>query len=289
MILKIQSFLQNLGAVVTTLIRLVLLAKFKVQLAPSQQKEAVILGNGPSLKNMIDQYGDFLRGKDLFCVNHFPSTELYQMLKPRYYVTSAPDLWLDDIDKHFVEQSNRLFNDMAQRTAWPLTFYIPYESRKYSRWQNIIKDNPNIEIRYYNNTPVEGWRWFRHGCFKANWGMPRPHNVMIPSLMLTLNMGYSKVYLWGADHSWLAEITVNEQNEVLINQKHFYDQHSSVGKPLDKRGLGKRNLPELLTKFVHAFTGYFVIKEYAQSLKAVIINNTSGSFIDAFDRERLNF
>ncbi|MDH3709146.1 MAG: hypothetical protein OER04_04620 [Cyclobacteriaceae bacterium] len=288
MILKIQSFLHNLGAVFTTLIRLVILAKFKVRPASPNHKEAILLGNGPSLKKMLEKHGEFLEGKDLICVNHFPSTELYQKLKPKYYVTSAPDLWLDEIDKFFVDQSNGLFNDMVERTKWPLVFYIPHESSKFKRWQNILKNNPNIDINYYNNTPVEGWRWFRHACFKANLGMPRPHNVMIPSLMLTLNMGYEKIYLWGADHSWLSEISVNDNNEVLINQKHFYDEHQTEGKPLDKRGVGKRNLPELLTKFVHAFNGYFVLKEYAESLNTVIVNNTPGSFIDAFTRQSLS-
>jgi len=100
-------------------------------------------------------------------------------------------------------------------------------------------------------------------------------------------MGYEKIFLWGADHSWLSEISVNHQNQVLINQKHFYDQHISVGKPLDKRGVGARNMPELLTKFVHAFSGYFVLNEYAKSRSVSVLNATPGSFIDAFERVNL--
>jgi hypothetical protein len=233
---------------------------------------------------MIDRHRSFLTDRDLICVNHFPSTEFYPQLRPANYVTSAPDLWLDDIDKFFVDQSNDLFSRMAASTDWPVYFHIPYESRKFKRWQKLLGNNQNIRIIYYNNTPVEGWKWFRHLCFKLNLGMPRPHNVLIPCLTHAINMGYSKIYLWGADHSWLSEISVSDENKVLINQKHFYDQHISVGKTLDKRGVGERNMPELLTKFVHAFNGYFILNEYARSQGVTVINNTPSSFIDAFTR-----
>ncbi len=284
MVLEIQKFLSNLGDVIVSIIRVVLLAKWRVKLSEPLHDECVILANGPSLGDTIQQHAHFLRDKDLICVNHFPSTEYYHQLKPAYYMTSAPDLWLDDIDKFFVDQSNRLFRDMANKTEWSLNFYIPYESRKFSRWQSLLKKNPAIKFFYYNNTPIEGWKWFRHWCFKMNLGMPRPHNVLIPSLTHSINMGYRKIYLWGADHSWLSEISVNDQNLVLINQKHFYDRQTSEGKPLDKRGVGQRNMPELLTKFVHAFSGYFILREYAESRGVLILNATPGSFIDAFER-----
>ena len=288
MVLRIQSFLVNFGAFITTKIRLILLAKWQVKLAVRENPECVILANGPSLGSMIQSHKWFLEGKDLICVNHFPTTELYTQLKPRYYVTSAPDLWLDDIDSFFVKQSNELFAEMNARTSWPLVFYIPYEARKFHRWQGLLKNNPNIKIIYYNNTPVEGWKWFRHLCFKLNLGMPRPHNVLIPCLTHTINMQYKRIYLWGADHSWLSDITVNNHNQVLINQRHFYDEQKSESKPLDKRGVGERNMPELLTKFVHAFNGYFVLKQYANNRGISVLNATPGSFIDAFERVDLN-
>jgi hypothetical protein len=261
-----------------------LLSNWHVRLARPKAKECIILATGPSLSGMIKAYPQFLKGKDLICVNHFPTTEFFDQLKPAYYVTSAPDLWLDQIEEFFVKQSNGLFDTMSNDTNWPLVFHIPYESRKFRRWQKLLRPNHNIKVVFYNNTPIEGWKWFRHLCFKLNLGMPRPHNVLIPCLTHAINMGYDRVYLWGADHSWLPEISVDPQNQVLINQKHFYDQQTSVGKPLDKRGIGQRNMPELLTKFVHAFNGYFILKEYAESLGITILNATPGSFIDAFER-----
>ena len=284
-LLFIQNFMNNLGEGLLSLIKVTLLSKWFVKIKETQQDNScVLLGNGPSLNKTIDQYKSFLNDKDLICVNHFPISDYYELLKPRYFMTSAPDLWLDDIDEKFVIASNRLFKAIAEKTIWNLDLYIPYEAKKYYRWRNHLKDNKSINIIYYNNVAVEGWRCFRHFFFKRNIGMPRPHNIMIPSIFNAINLGYKRIYLWGVDHSWLKDISVDENNNALINQKHFYDYDSSKETTLDKKGKGARKLYEILHKFMLAFKGYFILREYAEWRNVKIINQTKGSFIDAFER-----
>ncbi len=287
--LSIKAFLQKLGQTLESILRIVLLSKFKVDKheKPSTT-EILILGNGPSLTDDLKNYPTFLTNKTLICVNHFPKTDLYQKLKPSIYITGAPDLWLDDIEEKYVTQSKELFEAMQNKTTWPIAFYIPFEAKKNLRWQKQLSGNPNISIHYYNNIPIEGWAFFTYWCFRHNLGMPRPHNVMIPSMMLSLSLGFKTINLLGTDHSWLSEISVTESNEVLINQKHFYDQKTSKGQPLDKRGKGKRTLPELLHKFMTAFNSYFEIEEYAKHKGVKILNATNGSFIDAFEKINLS-
>jgi hypothetical protein len=197
---------------------------------------------------------------------------------------AAPDLWLDDIEEKFIEGSNVLFQNLAQRTTWEITLFVPFEAKKYARWQFHLKSNANIKIIYFNNIAIEGFKWFKYLLFNINLGMPRPHNIMIPALMISIAMNFKKIYMIGADHSWLSEIKVMESNEVLINQKHFYDQETSKEEPLDKRGIGKRKLHEILHKFMTAFQGYFYIQEYSETKKIKILNLTKNSFIDAFER-----
>ncbi len=285
---KIKIFLINFIQTAETIIRILLFSKYFVKINNNEQKkELVILGNGPSLTSSLKKHASFFKDKDLMCVNHFPRTEYYELLKPEYYVSIAPDLWLDNIEEKFVEQSNALFSEMAEKTNWNIDFFFPYEARKFKRWQKKIRENKNINITFINQIPAEGWKWFRHMIFRMNLGMPRPHNVMIPSIFLGLNMGYKKIYLVGADHSWLPEITVNDDNIALINQKHFYDAKNSKHQPLDKKGKGERKLHEILHKFMLAFAGYFILKDYAESLNAEILNATPGSYIDAFNRVNL--
>lgn len=288
-ILKIQAFLENFWKAFSSVARIVLLSKWRVKIKKqTQARELVLLGNGPSLHQMIADYSHFLSGKDLICVNHFPVTDYYEQLKPAIYMASAPDLWLEDIDQKFIDQSIRLFDAIAQKTSWHLKLFFPYEARKYKRWQKDICKNPNIEVVYYNNIPIEGWTCFEHFFYKRNIGMPRPHNVMIPSIFTAINLGYRRIYLWGVDHSWLSDIFVDEQNNALINQKHFYDEQSSKAQTLDKRGRGARKLHEILHKFMLAFAGYHELKKYADKCQVEIINNTANSFIDAFKKQQID-
>ena len=288
-IIGIRDLIYNLVDSMISIIRILIHSRFKSKspLRNTNYKEAVLLGNGPSLTNSINEHKDFLNEKLIVCVNHFPKTEKYTEIKPQVFVTSAPDLWLDDIDEAFVESSNELFATMASKTNWPIQLFIPFESRNHKRWQNHLVDNSNIEIIYFNNTPIEGFNWFKHLLFMLNLGMPRPHNVMIPSIFLLINSKVKSIYLLGADHSWLPEISVDDSNRVLINQKHFYDEETSKAKTLDKRGKGERRLWELLYKFMRAFKGYFILKEYADKRGTEIFNATPKSYIDAFKRFKI--
>ncbi|NJK83306.1 MAG: hypothetical protein HC912_05290 [Saprospiraceae bacterium] len=118
--------------------------------------------------------------------------------------------------------------------------------------------------------------------------MPRPHNVLIPALMISLNAGLKNIFIVGADHSWLEELTVNDKNEALLHQKHFYDQASSKQDYMYQLGKRPRRLHEILEKFMLSFKAYFDIKEYAISIGASIWNATPVSYIDAFERKPLD-
>ena len=168
-----------------------------------------------------------------------------------------------------------------------MDFFIPFVAKKTSRWKKILSQNHNISINYFNSTPIEGYRWFRYFSYNRYLGMPRPHNVLIPSLMICLALRFKKIFLFGADHSWLKDIQVSEYNEVLISQKHFYDKGAPKAKTMHHLGKGNRKMHEVLMKFVHAFRGYFEINDYSISNGQEIINCTEGSYVDAFKRGKL--
>ena len=186
-LLWVQRFAQNLSKSLSSVVKILVLSKKPKTMVKRSNDEAVILANGPSLDTMIEESIDFLNDKDLVCVNHFPSTEYFERLKPRYLISSAPDLWRDDIEPFYMRQSDNLFETLSRKTTWDLIFYFPFEARKYKRWQSFLEKNSLIKIVYYNTTPIEGWKPFRHWCFRHNLGMPRPHNVLIPSIFLLIN------------------------------------------------------------------------------------------------------
>ena len=287
---NIQEFLENLIKTFLSIIKILVLSRFRVKFpAPvSTDRSCVILANGPSLSQSLKTHKSNILNHDILCVNLFVNYEYYELLKPKYYVMVAPEMWYEDVDKKYHKISEEMFHSMKDKTTWEMHLFVPVFSSRMLKWQKIIKQNKLIHIHYINTTPVEGFRCFRNFMYKKNLGMPRPHNVLIPSILVSLNLSYKKIYILGADHTWLKEISVNEQNEVLVNQKHFYDENTSSAKPMRLGGRGIRRLHEVLIKFVFTFEGYFFLDEYALSINSRIFNATPDSFIDAFERKDIS-
>ncbi len=284
LLLSIQSFLENLGKSLLSLPKILLWSR-KVRLPKAETDELVILGNGPSLQNFLKNHRDFLNGKQSLAVNHFADTEAFTEVKPDFYVINVPEFWTENIDADVAKKRDKLIKNLAEKTGWDMYLLLGVGAKKSKKWRDF--KNPHLKIRYFNATPVEGFRWFRHFCYRKNCGMPRPHNVLIPSLINAVNMGFKKIYVTGADHSWLEEIFVADDNTVYLTQRHFYDAQTARPDVMKKMGKNKRKLHEILHKFMLAFRGYFDIDDYARSQNVEIINITPNSFIDAFKRQKI--
>ena len=73
-------------------------------------------------------------------------------------------------------------------------------------WQPMLAANPHIKVYAYNTTPIEGFQNICDFIFDRGWGVPRPHNVLIPSIAMGFATSFKKIYLAGADHSWLPRL-----------------------------------------------------------------------------------
>lgn len=243
--------------------------------------EAVILANGPSLANTVEAHRRFLEGKTLIAVNFCALSDTFTALRPQIYVVADPLFWLVD------EKRQSLFGALAAKTAWTMDLFMPVRSRSDKQWQAIVAANPHIRVRFYNTTPVEGWEWLTGAIYRRGLGMPRPHNVLIPSIAIALRMPFEKIYLAGADHSWLGEITVTDDNRVLMHQKHFYDRDTSRPDSVSREDLRPAPLHTILWHMHVAFKAYHILNRHAATLGKRIINITPHSFIDAFPRQKL--
>jgi hypothetical protein len=287
-IIRLRDFVYDSVQTVVTLLRIFLLSRPVRKFPSASTSGLLILGNGPSLKNFLDKHADFASGKTVLGVNQMAASPVFEQMKPSMYVVSAPEYWLEDVEDDYKRWKKELFESLRDKTTWNLNFFIPVAARKNQAWQKILAENPRIKIYYYNNTPVEGFKSFRYNIYNRRLGIPRPHNVMIPSLMIGILAGYKNIYLTGIDHNWLKSLTVGEDNTVYLIQEHFYDNANEL-KPavMKKLGKGARKMHEILEKFMLAFRGYHEINGFARSKNVKIYNLTPGSFVDAFERMRL--
>ncbi len=281
---KIQLFVSELFASLGTVLKVLIRSKYNIRLPKTKDQHLIILGNGPSMKDVISKHADQLKSKNTWAVNYFGSSDLFEQVQPNYYLIVGPEFWREGVRDKNIELRKILFDNFISKTSWPMQIYLPAEAFKSTFLKQYLDKNEHLTFHPFNTTPVEGFKWFTHLFYRCNFGMPRPHNVIIPSLMIALNLGFKNIFLTGVEHSWLPTISVNNHNEVLFINKHFYDPSELKKKKMYLLGKRTRKLHEVLHKFMHTFSGYFTIREYAESVDATILNTTPDSFIDAFDR-----
>lgn len=285
-----QDYLEKFFASMLSIIKVLFFSKLNLKIKKIESEyDSIILGNGPSLKDtLIDDIDFLLEVKNkVFAVNSFAVSEYYKKIKPCYYVLNAPEYWIEKISDLHVNLRNEVFQSIKKVTDWELTLLVPHQAKKSRVWKGLFDNNPNIKIVYYNKTPVEGLDSVNHFLFRKNLGMPRPYNVLIPSIFLALNMGFKKIILFGADHSWHEEIKIDSSNKVTVNHEHFYDK-AEVRLPMYKLNGQEYHIHDMFRKFYLSFKGYFVLRNYAYYLDANIYNASKRSYIDAFPKIVLN-
>ncbi len=254
----------------------------------------MILGNGPSLNGDYDAIRKLSGKCDFLGVNYFPATKEFQELKPRYQVIVSTQYWRKDENESWDNDRKKIFQILVEQVDWPLHLFVPIIAKKSADWVKYMQQNKNITVNYFNLTPLDGNPTFFRKHLKKYNACPRPHNVLGPSILIGINLGYKKCYIAGADHSWIPEIFVTQDNVVMMAQKHFYAEQlksmnstllSDNAKPVFyENSLRPKPLHEVLLKFYYAFRSYWFLKEYAELEGTTIYNLTEGSYIDAFDK-----
>lgn len=280
---KISDFISKLCQSLLSMVKIVLQSNWRTRLPrPADSSEIVILGNGPSLNDTIAQSPDFLKSRQMLAVNFAACAEQFMTLKPEYYVLADPHFFRGFDQPNVV----RLWDTLTKRVDWDITLFIPAKFRKAAANITGLTDSRHVKVAYYNLTPIEGFAWLENMAFKTGLGMPRPRNVLIPSLMLALGMGFKTIWLAGADHSWTRTLSVDDNNCVVSIQPHFYKEDDKELKRVNTEYM-RYPLHQIMYSFYVAFRSYFTIYRYARHIGSEIFNITPGSFIDAFPRKKI--
>lgn len=250
------------------------LMSHRVKYKKADGESIIILGNGPSLNETIAAYSEKLTQSDLLAVNFAANTPVFSRFRPRYYVLADPHFFSSEEPNVLTLRAN------LNAVDWPMTLFLPFGSKM----PQI--DNPNIVVERFNMIGVEGFESVSNSIYKSRRGMPRPRNVLIPSIMIALWLGYKKIFIAGADHTWTKTLAVSDANEVISVQPHFYNDDKAE---LSRTATVYKNvrIHEILESFSIAFKAYHAIARYARRVGVKIYNVTPGSFIDAFERTTL--
>lgn len=277
----IAGIIKKTGASVASLLKVLLMSKgVSGQDDEGKGRTLVILGNGPSLRQTIDDDYDRLVTHDLMSVNFAALSPEFFRLRPRYYLLADGhffNAYATDVNVRNLWQN---FN----KVTWDMTLLMPIKYRHLAK--PFLMNLPELKTKYFNLTPVEGFKGLTHLIFSAGLGMPRPRNVMIPAIMEGIRMGYKKIFLCGADHTWTKTLDVDDENFVISIQPHFYEDNEEEHKRVRETYKGLR-LHDVLGSMTIAFKSYWEVADFALKKGVEIINATPGSMIDAFKRQKL--
>ena len=291
-ILKIYGYLLDKLAFIHDVLRIFTFTHGKLIAKQYKNGEKVfILGNGPSLKNVLENYTEELSQNNLFCVNGMATTPEYTVLKPKYYIFVDPVLTgLREYDVLSEDERiirKKFIDSFVNKTEWDIVLFLPFSSQ-YKKWlMDELQKNEHIKPHFMKSVPSFREEEYIYDLMAKGYVAPQFQNVLIPAIYVSLIMGYKNIYLLGADHDWIKDWVVDENNNVIKSDKHFYKDSICEKKSKIDGQLEGLHYHDMLMSGYRAFWGYHRLQRLAKKMDADIYNCTQGSFIDAFERKNI--
>lgn len=253
----------------------------------AEGKRIIVAGNGPSLQPIIENHLPLLQKERVLCVNHFVNTPEFSRIKPRYYCMMDPNFFLTRLSDEREKGRNLTFENLNGQTTWDMDLFFPCLPGQIDLEKYLI--SPHLHMHICNIFPGFTWPGIRNFVYRTGLFMPPPQNVLVAALFHAINMGYKEIYLLGADHSWIEELRVKDDNRLYLVHKHFSGETDEI--PAYKSAPHNTEtikMHEMMEAYRRAFRSYWLLREYAEKRGASIFNSTPHSYIDAFDRRDIS-
>ncbi|MDR1865291.1 MAG: hypothetical protein LBR08_06940 [Bacteroidales bacterium] len=238
-----------------------------------------VLANGPSLREVLPRLtdGEF-KDADFMVMNFFALDDMFFKIKPKHYCLADPIFFADSYER---ERAKALYDIFRNRVDWKMHLYIPRSKyRQFIGFGGGVSEN--ISVVCMNCIAYAGYEPFRRFFYHKGLSMPEPKTVAILALYAAILAGYSKILLYGADHTYTRSLFVNERNELCLTTSHFYEKESV--RTWKEAHHSDQSMSSILKYFTCIFEAHGELRKMADRLHVKIINRTEGSFIDAYER-----
>lgn len=280
---KIRIFFKEIHLALLYLSRIKTLHKADIPFGINKGKKAVVLGNAPSLKYLIQKFHD--KGIDIpndaFFVNYSPLDKFFYEVKPNHLFISDECFYLDN------DRNKQMYSNLQNRVDWDLTIYITRHFKKdCQRLVNIMGiDNPKIRYRFLYKRSCDDFEpSLRNKLFKTGFFMPTESTVVNTALWVAILEGYSEVELYGIDTDQFRSLEVGDDNKLYIVEHHFNEpdvRHPIVSDTIFR----PLKMHEMLNVYAGMLKSYCILADFAEYMGTKVYNCSPGSAVDAFDRK----
>ena len=258
---------------------------FRLNNYPSvkKNKKSIIIVNGPSLKKDIKKILKKIKEFEFYGVNYFAMTKIFKLIKPNYYVFADPIFWRKDISSEFKKDNSKLFKILS-KVNWNMHLICPIAGARII--SEKLKKNKNITVVPYRSH----FYYFKNEKFNIlalYIGIVTPifNNVLTVALWHALQRKVPYIELYGADFSLFKELSVDQNtNELKSLYSHFYKNTKAQASTNKKYPNRKKKLHNTLLQIWNSFHQMYLLSVVARKLKIKVINCSSHSYLDSFDR-----
>ena len=254
-------------------------------IAMNPARRIAILGNGPSLRREMPAIRREAEASacDIMAVNFFALGGEFETLRPKYYVVSDPQFFRRSGRSSRVEA---LYRALDSRTTWPMNLYVQYYNPERFDYRAAVP-NPNVRIVPFHTTPFRGFRSVEFWCYRRGLGSGNFGTVVQNGEFIALLLGYRDIELYGVDHTLLDGLCVDDANRLCRIKSHYYDDGTPAAEPIYVNATEPPRpytMASYLAETAELFRGHEVLRDYAATTGAKIVNRTRRSMIDAYER-----
>ena len=270
----------NVINAITSILRIIVLSRLSVAFKSRKyyklrsSDKCILLANGPSLKQSLDEGILDIDCSDIIGVNSFVQADAFWIYKPRFYYL-LDGAFFDPFDERTRTQVSKLKSSF-EKVTWEMYLCIPSSCVNGGVLDGL--NNPLIKVIRWNTTSIDGSKFFRNVIYSAYLGMPKCMNITIFAIMASVLMRYKTIHIYGVDHSMFKGLYVDQDNTLCYTDSHVYDVAPIL------RKVPGRCIADELEGNVECFRSHAQINEYAIKNGINIINFTKESYIDAYER-----
>lgn len=237
-------------------------------------KKIHILCTGPSMKKdvAILLKDRKFNEEDKLCVNFFLYDKSIFDIKPSVYCFAHMMFFTSH--KNFLEELNKLVD-------WDMKLFFPLYGVKELTLIKCIITNPRITLCPISCLTYRGDEAKRYDSWKKGESVPSYVNISIMAEYIAINMGYTDIRLYGVEHTFFDDMTVDDDNQLCQIFHHMYgDEKTCVTGFYGE----KLHIKDWIYDKYLTFLEHERMREYADYLGVRIINCTRNSLIDAYVR-----
>lgn len=154
-----------------------------------------------------------------------------------------------------------------------------YTTKSILKSLKINNQNLIIHEIYSNKCPEYRGKGVCY-LLKRNMASPDFQGVIVAALYVAIQLGYKKIYLYGADHNGMKKMKVNGENHITGGGGHFYEKENDSY----KISMGEYNMKKEFEACFRLYNALYGIKKYADDLNISIVNLSPESWLDCFDK-----